>query len=206
MEAIMKTKAITGVCAMTALAVSAAPGGTVSFDPPVREVDPSISTVTTFEVGIGASTVGSFDAIDMIIGSDELALTDWEPNYPCPFGIPCWQSDDAYPSAIKFGFFGPSNPAAGFQLGTLTVDAAGLPVGTYTVHVDAARDGGRSLISGGGESEPLYGVGTVQVIPDPATAVLLGLAVLVIGCRRGPRAEPYLRFKHRPLAGGRLAP
>jgi len=182
MEAIMKTKAITGVCVSAALAGSSALGGTVSFDPPVREVDPSISTVTTFEVGIAASDLGTFEGLDMVIGSDDLQIVRWDYGDYTRF-FEDVRPAGIYPSDVRISHFALPT-AMPFSVGEVTVDAAGLPPGLYQVVVDAERDNVRSRIQLGLAEDPLYGEGFVSVIPEPGTLALLALGALGLAWRR----------------------
>lgn len=182
----MNMKMMMTVWVLAAFAVPSAFGGTVSFDPPVREVDPSISTVTTFEVGIAASDLGMFEALDMIIGSDDLQVVSWDfGDYTrffelvLPAGI--------YPSDLRISHF-TAPVAMPFSAGEVTVDAAGLQPGMYQVVVDADRDNLWSRIQLGLADDPLYGEGFVSVIPEPGTLALLALGTLGLARRhRGRR-------------------
>jgi len=177
--------AIVGVCVVVAVSASAAMGGTILFTPDEVTIDPAVDpTVFTFDLTIGSSSLTMFDSIDFFMGSDDLTVTEYDPwcHWDCFFWI-SFPDTSVYASGWTFGHFGPSRSAEGFWLGWLTVDAAGLPNGTYSVMVDAGRDGGRSSFCGGGECEPLYGLATVHVVPEPATSILLALGALGLACR-----------------------
>jgi|GEM_PF-2524140 len=164
--------------AMMSSSVSA---GTVAFDPPVQIVDPSVSTLASFQLSLSSATVPTFIAFTAVLGSDDLVLTDWQPGpvFPgtCPVGgcdLP--PSTSFYPSSFKIGFsIDPSPVPLGELLGTLTVDAASLAPGDYAVVIDPDRDTGFSALTTPFGEEPISGVGIVRVVPEPASLILLGI-------------------------------
>lgn len=168
--------------------------GTVSFEPQERVVDPAVSTRTTFEVVISETPLGTFESVDLILGSDDLQITEWEFAFfvICDFGA-CADPAGVYPSDLQFGWFGPP-VLPPFHLGTLTVDASGLGRGTYSVIVDAQRDGGRSTLALGTNIDTLFGSATVTVIPEPATLALLAIGA-VFSFHRSPRPHPQAKMR-----------
>ncbi len=163
---------------VAALANAPVLGGIVAFDPPVQEVDLAGNTRVTFAVSIASTeTLAALAAVDLVIYYDDLFLVDWQ--YAPPFqglDLPCkWIP---CPSQLFVSAFVNTPVTSPARLGTLTVDATGLPLGQYTVAVDPDRDGGYSGASFLGEFEPLSGQGVVRVIPEPTTLALLTLAVL----------------------------
>jgi hypothetical protein len=180
-------------CIMPLLAVaSQVEAGVVSFDPPVQFVDfgtgnPSevTFTLTITDFGVAAG----YNAVDILIGSDDLVILDWQPKWTwnlCDFATCDGQADGSiYASAWDWGYFGTQSPTPANQLlGTLTISTAGLEPGEYYVGIDADRDGGQSLLTAGTSSEPLYGAGKVRVIPEPATIILLGFGGYLSFARR----------------------
>lgn len=198
---------------VVALANSSTLGGVVAFDPLVQEVDLSGDTRTTFEVSIASlDTMTSFNAFDIVLGSDNLEIVSWawdswsglfdDPGYVCSPG-PCPWPMGIYSSDLLVGW-----PLLGGQLvpplllGLLTVDATGLAMGQYTVMVDPGRDGGLSMVGlQGGAFEPLNGIGLVRVIPDPGTLTLLALATMGLGRVATAKRSPYCCIRRREGCG-----
>ncbi|MGD2109659.1 MAG: PEP-CTERM sorting domain-containing protein [Phycisphaerae bacterium] len=171
------------------LVFASAHAGVIGFNPQEMTIDPSVDPlIFTTEMSVAAADVETaFENVDVIVGSDDLELMDFE----FPFDVfcfdfsPCWAPDEGtYASGIKIGFFG-SPQSVGLVLGTLTVDATGLPNGTYYILVDSNRDGGRSGL--GATAEPLFGQAAVHIVPEPGTLALLvfSSALLLRGRRKG---------------------
>ncbi len=179
------------------LAVSSARGGTIGFDPPIQVVDPSIDTQVVFDLTVESLVqMASFNAFDLVTGSDDLAVVRWELALP----YDCFDCESRpvgfYPSDLKFGWFGLAQQIGeGTLLGVLTVDVTGLAPGEYTVVVDPIRDGGLSTVTLGVQSEPMSGAGKVVVIPEPATMTLLGLGGYLSLLRRRTLACENFRVK-----------
>ena len=171
---------------------SSAFGGTVAFDPVGGEIDLRTGvTTTTFDVSVAtADQVTSFTSVDIIMGSnDGLMLTDFvlDPGFATFFlfnAVDIPASPPVYASDIKAGGFGVAAQSAPILVGTLTVDAAGLAVGDYTIVVDSGQDGGRTKIGLATDIEGLVGSAVVTVIPEPATISLLAFGALAVICRR----------------------
>jgi hypothetical protein len=167
---------------------SSALGGTIDFTPSVVWINPYDPPVYTLELSIGASSLDEFDSADIIVGSDDLAITGFEFGDYTRFFESTGPDTSVYQSGWKFGYFGPLTPPGGFHLGTLTVDISGAPIGEYYIVVDADRDGGRSTLAGGGVTDPLSGV-AVFMIPEPATLSLLTIGCLTVLFRSGKPSE-----------------
>lgn len=173
------------------LTTSFAYGGIVSFDPATIEVNVGEDVGLVFTISVESENNG-WESIDMIIGSDTVPINQSD-----------WAYSDAFASATLLLFGGPSaqnvypygiGGLGGFSLsavhgsmvmGYLTVDTSVLPVGEHTIMVDSVRDGGLSNMGYSTELEPLSGMITIHVVPEPVTLVLMGLGGLaLIGMRR----------------------
>ena len=173
---------VAAVLLMVAFVNTHAYGGIVSFDPSKREVDPSTGgTTATFDVSVATNGGAGFNSADLLIGSNDLALMSFDYTQEAldAFGFfitnPPAPNTSFYADGFSIGGFAPGGLASGIILGTLTVDAAGLAAGEYTVMVDSSIDGGFSNLDA---SESISGFGTVSVVPEPATITLLALAAL----------------------------
>ena len=169
-------------------AASSALAGTVMFDPPKQEVGPGGGS-STFNVWVEQSDLGSFNSVDMIIGSVDLDVVAWEfdPGFIdktlfTSASIPA--SPPVYPSDAQVGGFAVDPIVPPNLIGWVTVESFGLPLGSYDVMVDSDFDGGRSKLALGVDTEPLFGSGTVNVVPEPAALSLLGLGALALLRRR----------------------
>jgi hypothetical protein len=172
---------------LAAVCSSSAFGGTIEFTPDT--VKYNAGDVVTLDLSIGSSLLTTFDSVDIIVGSDDLTITDFEFGAFTRFFESSAPDTSVYPSGWKFGFFGPASFSEEFHLGTLTVVDPRL-FGTYTVLVDAARDGGRSTVAGSGFTDGLTGVATVYAgVPEPATLSLLAIGCLAVALRSG-RCHP----------------
>jgi hypothetical protein len=75
---------------------------------------------------------------------------------------------------------------APLSIGTLSVDTSSAAPGTYEVIVSAAEEQRRvgialSLVASGSTIEPLQGLATITVVPEPSAILLLVVGVLGIG-------------------------
>ena len=182
--------------AVVALAAPGVRAGTVTFDPSAVEISAGEGADLSFDVWV-ASPWGLLESIDMIIGSDTVPMDpeDWtyapgmEPSGWAYFASPSPQS--VYPFGIGglggFAFMG--SVSSPILLGTLAIDASGLPVGDHSIMVDGERDDGRSNVAFGLDTDPLFGSATITVIPEPITIVLLGVMAPALPWIAGKRGE-----------------
>ena len=178
-------KKVAAVLAVVCMCSSAF-GGTIAFTPMDVTIDPAVDPLTfTLDMSVGGTTVGMMDSVDVFVGSDDLAITDFEWAPFTRFFDSSEANTDYYQSGWKFGYFGTAADSTDFLLGTLTVDATGLAPGAYQVMVDAGRDGNRSGITGGGVTDLVeMSIASVTIIPEPATISLLALGALALIRRR----------------------
>lgn len=154
------------------LSATSSSGETVRFDPPVQTVDlHSGSTTTTFDVYVeNTGDSDTFDAIDMLIGSDTLILTDFtfEQNFLLATGIfsniTPFDGQAGYLYAIFTGGFSFVPFTRPTFIGTVTVDIGQLGEGDYFVEVNVDKDNGLSKIISEGVTENLFGSATVSVV------------------------------------------
>ena len=188
-------------------------GGVISFDPnPVSvNVLAGDSPVVKFDVFIEqlGDVSNQFGSFDIVFGAGVISdgatsglnLISWEWDNDLflrqgqPPGINPDSNTSIYLDDIKIGFFvnqniflngSPVDTTNPVRLGSLTVDTAGLADEKYEVIVDFTRDNASFAV--GGTSDPgnsfLFGAGSVNVVPEPATITLLGLASLALIRRR----------------------
>lgn len=185
---------------LTAVGLSAtsALGATVSFAPNPGGSDTvnaaALPTTVNFDLIIGGIAAidganGGLQSIDVVVGSDgPLTMNGFvynpafvtgaalPPPTPGPIGI--------YPNDQYFGGFETAATRPGgptYNLGTLTVGVpGGLAPGDYTFKVDGDFDQFSNLNG----TEGLSGVGTIHVVPEPATLGLLALGALGLIRRR----------------------
>ncbi len=169
--------------------------GIVSFESGVTVIDLAAGddTVVTVDLTLTHLRRGEFRKFEAAVGSNDLHITSFvfsaevlsnsdyfSPTSPHPVG--------KYPSDVSFGFVSTlgERPALPLPLGTLTVDASGLGPGTYELVIDSVYDG-VSFVSIDSVAWPLSGSGTILIVPEPATLVLLGLASVAMLPRRRRR-------------------
>ncbi len=173
---------------------SSAFAGIVRFDPSEQDVVLGGDTTAMFDVYIDSSDMfaeDGFTGARIVIDSDDLEFTgiELDPTFRAFWlliildqGLGPWYKFDVDIGVINL--FG--TPIAAWMdfpalVGTISVDASGLGLGEYHIIVDSELDNGRSALANsnlGSDSEGLFGMATVNVIPEPTTLSLLGLAAL----------------------------
>ncbi len=173
------------------LAASRAFAGVVTFDPALVFIDPAISTTAQVQVSVGQATTedGTFDSVDLIIGSDIqglIAYFTYDQEFieftpfrfsPQPLRALGTQVYGPMGSTFVGGFF--NEPISAILVGTLILNATGVPNGEYTIGVDSARDGLSGMGLSGVNDSWTFGIARVVVIPEPGMAALLGVGLLV---------------------------
>lgn len=152
------------VCCATAA------GETIRFDPPSQSLEiGAASTSLTFDLYLeSTSSTTTFSSIDMLIGSNDITLTQFV--FDATFlsllsfsSIAQANQMANYNSAILVGGFSTTPLNRSVLIGTLTIDTANLNVGVYSVNVSATVDLGISNVGLGGVTEPLEGSGSITV-------------------------------------------
>ncbi|MFH0980771.1 MAG: PEP-CTERM sorting domain-containing protein [Planctomycetota bacterium] len=187
-----------GLCAglVFACTVPAVGVGTATFTavgdlnpatPNIAEVLPN--TIAVFSIRISTTNPDGFETADLIIGANGLP-GPVDPNFVYD---PAWLAAFASvvsPPIYATGVFGyerlvyvgggnPTSVGTSLALGTLSLATTGLVVGdTRTVKIDSVQDGFSGL-SRLGILEGISGIGTISIVPEPASLALL---VLGAGC------------------------
>ncbi len=190
-------KKVGALLLMVGFPSASALGGIVTFEPqkmtlcvqdPGCTAEPQSGTIDVF---VAPEKLGQFESADIVIGSDDVSFPNWAFSQDFMdwsfFDSSTRQAFGVYQDEWAVGGFGP--PIASIFVGTITVgnkNKAGevLPDGSYSVLVDSARDGGISSLALGLDSEPLLGLATVNLIPEPAVLTLLGLGAVGLLRRR----------------------
>ncbi len=170
---------------VTLSAPAVALAGTATFAPDLVEV--VAGQPAQFDVTVSVETLDEFNVADIIIGAN--AVTDLTFEYSAE-----WQAAFANVTAPVYdvGFYthdvfvGGNNPTAvgtSLMLGTVTIDTTGLTEGDYTVEINSSFDGTTAL-GRDDETEDLVGIGTVRIVPEPGSLMLLGLVGTILLRRR----------------------
>ena len=200
-----RTALIAGVLAL--MVCVRAPAGTVHFDPPSATIMPGTQSVE-FEITISANTLSIFDTVNGIVSGDlgvSLAfeysdsflesVTFIPPPPPCGI-ISCdpywwWPTNLAHPvdfGGNRFVIPGISDGwSSPLLVGTLYVDTSRLTPGDEKqVFIDPDLESSlvgasASLIALGINQEPIAGMATITVVPEPATiGILLAGSLLML--------------------------
>jgi len=159
-----------------ALGLSFAPSmaGTIRFDPETVQVDlsTSASTVTVDVYVESTGALSDFTAIVMLLGTNDLIIAEFAfaPEFIAAFDLFDAKPQPAtspYASGMHIQGFGFSPSTAPILVGTVTIDALGLPSGFFVAGVDTIVDNNSSELESaniGEEREPLFGLVTVEVI------------------------------------------
>ncbi len=179
-------KRVAVVMLLVTFVSSSAFAGTITFTPDKATV--LAGEKVKFDLTLSSLDVlSAFDSIDVVVGApDGLVIQDFVFSAESIAGSifqAVTPDVGKYIDDTKFGFFGLAPLGTPFNLGSLTVDTTGLEIGKYTLVVSFDTDL-QSTATLSGLSEPLFGSASVNVIPEPATISLLGLATLALIRRR----------------------
>lgn len=161
---------------VTCIFGATAAGETIRFDPTSQSLE-SGATITTLTFDLyleSTSSTTTFNSIDLLIGSNTVAVTSFtfDANFLSLLDFSSNARADqmaSYNSAILAGGFSATGQNRSVLIGTVTVDAANLNVGSYNVAVSADTDVGISNVALGDVSEPLNGSATITLF-NPTTA------------------------------------
>jgi len=189
---------------MYCLGSTVAWAGTVHFDPPSAVITPGTPSVS-FEVSVSTSVLSNFDTVSIVVGAGPGVELDFDYAQsfldslsipPFPGGVYCIYGDCMPENSTTFGGnnFSTAPWNSPLLVGTLTVDTSSLSGGQgISVAVDPELEAqllgtAASLVAIGANQEPLGGLATITVVPEPGIVGLMVVGMLV-GCVRRSRRE-----------------
>jgi len=167
---------------LVSVLVSPAFGGIVLFAPETIVVDRTQQEPGPMDVAvalIGGGGSASWDAFEILFGSDDVVITDFVSPHP---NQPFIQEFGYYANELFVSVYlsvSTSQPV----VATLSFDLGGLVDGEYSVLVDSVRDDGISALISQGTADPLNGSLPIRIVPEPTTCLLLLAGLLTIGSK-----------------------
>ncbi len=180
--------------ALLALFTPAAIAGTVTFTPASATVN--AGDVIAVDLELSWTDAPQFDNVYIVLYQDpdtntqdvsDLTLAlgqDWTDAYPSSAVADEVAANQGYPQSLTLeAHDNPTLPQMNLALGTLSIDTAGMALGTYTVDIEP----GLSELNNTDEEpiqELVTGTFEFTIIPEPAALSLLALGSLMIAGRR----------------------
>ncbi len=137
-------------------------------------------------ISVGTNADTGFDSADVVIGGDLAFTFDYDPAWTAAFASTFAPAAiGIYTNDVYVGGGNPTAVASPIALGmiTTTIPAGAMDGDTYDFYINPDMDG-FSALGAGGVPEALAGMGTVTVVPEPATIALLGLGAVGLLRRR----------------------
>jgi hypothetical protein len=151
----------------------------------------NLGVPATFDIGV-TSGVGNFNTADLIIGANGIPgigtftyNAAWNSAFSQVSTPTYFNAGELvyYQRAVMVGGANAASVGASKALGTLVVPTTGLPLGDYLIKIDSAIDGFSNL-GNASVAETISGLGTIRVVPEPASLMLLGLGAAATLRRR----------------------
>ncbi len=177
--------------------------GTVHFNPPSATITPGTQSVS-FDVSVSWETLPTIDTVNVLIFSDSETALEFDyaqslidsTTVPLPEPAPfIWcEYDCGHSIGFAGNNFSPNGWASPLLVGTLTVDTSGLlPGALVELGIDPQIElnlvgSAISLVSNGVSQDPLSGVTTITVVPEPAIA---GYLAFVMGATMIQRKQVF---------------